>query len=158
MVAKKSARYLKYTTPMWDFDLHVVEGATLTDAVVEARRRWPDLDLNTKDMARADGGCLINEDEEPIILLPIGASPGCVAHECLHAMHFILQKAGVPLSTTKDETAAYTLQHIVDAVAPWLTSRRRVHAPVAPAPVKPPRATEPSPESASALQHGAERP
>lgn len=133
MATKKGARYLSFVTPLWGVTVHVVEGPTLAEAAKEARRRWPELDLSTKDVERADGFCRTNDAEEPIILLPVGASAGCVAHECLHAAHFVLVKVGFDVSATNDEATAYTLQEIVDAVAPWLTSRRRVHSqPAAP--------------------------
>ena len=101
----------------------------MSEATMEVRRRWPTLDLTTQETERTDGLCVQSPADEPIILLPIGAKPGCVAHECLHATTAILKKVGVPISVHDDEAGAYTLQAIVDAVTPWLTTRKRAAVP-----------------------------
>lgn len=140
MAAKKGARYLSLVVPLWDQTVHIIEAPSLAEAVKEARRRWPDIDATVKDAAQADGLTLENGADEPVVLLPIGASPGCTAHECLHATNAVLTKAGVPTSTNNDEAAAYTLRAIVDVVAPWLTPRRRAAQPATPPPAR--RATD----------------
>jgi hypothetical protein len=125
MAAKKCARYAKFVVPLWGQAVHVVEAPSLAEATIEARRRWPALSLTTRDSTAADGLCIQSPEDEPIVLLPIGASIGCVAHECLHATTAMLERVGATVSVHDDEVAAYTLQAIVDAVAPWLTTRKR---------------------------------
>jgi len=125
MAVKKSARYTRFVIPLWGQAVHVVEAPTIAEATMEVRRRWPTLDITTAETERTDGICVQSPADEPIILLPIGAKAGCVAHECLHATTAMLKKVGVPLSVHDDEAAAYTLQTIVDLVVPWLTTRKR---------------------------------
>ncbi len=108
MAVKKSARYTKIVVPLWGQAVHVVEAPTIAEATMEARRRWPSLDLTTAETERTDGICVQSPTDEPIILLPIGAKAGCVAHECLHATTALLKKVGVPVSVHDDEAAAYT--------------------------------------------------
>lgn len=137
MAVKKCARYTKLVVPLWSQAFHVVEAPTMSEATMEARRRWPALNLTTRDSAAADGLCVQSPEDEPIILLPIGASIGCVAHECLHATTAMLERIGATVSVHDDEVAAYTLQAIVDAVVPWLTTRKRAAVAPAPAHTKP---------------------
>ena len=126
MASKHKPRYTCIAVPLWTGrQVHVVEAATMTEAVAEVRRRWPALNVSTEDTDHTDGVCVESPDADPIIMLPIGATVGCVAHECLHATTFILKRVGVPLTVHDDEAAAYTLQFIVDAVSPWLTTRKR---------------------------------
>lgn len=146
MAVKKSARYTKIVVPLWGQAVHVVEAPTIAEATMEARRRWPSLDLTTAETERTDGICVQSPTDEPIILLPIGAKAGCVAHECLHATTALLKKVGVPVSVHDDEAAAYTLQTIVDLVVPWLTTRKRPN--VAPLTV-PAKAGEPAVKQAA---------
>ena len=148
MVAKvkKCARYTKIVVPLWGQAVHVVEAPTIAEATMEARRRWPSLDITTAETDRTDGICVQSPTDEPIILLPIGAKAGCVAHECFHATTAVLKKVGVQVSVHDDEVAAYTLQTIVDLVVPWLTTRKRTA--VAPA-VTPARAGEPAVKQAA---------
>jgi hypothetical protein len=144
MASKHKARYLLFETPMWGIRVHFIEAATMTAAVTEVRRRWPALDVSTGDTDHTDGVCVQSPEDEPIVMLPVGATAGCVAHECLHATLMVLKKVGASVSVHDDETAAYTLQRIVDAVAPWLTTRRRpaLPTPPKPAPPAPPETTE----------------
>lgn len=136
MASKYKPRYLCVTVPLWGRQVHIVEAATMTEAVTEVRRRWPALDVSTGDTDHTDGVCVQSPDDDPIIMLPVGATVGCVAHECLHATTAVLKRVGVPLTVHDDEAAAYTLQHIVDAVSPWLTVKRKPAPASAPAPVK----------------------
>lgn len=145
MATKKSPRYKLVTVPLYDKPVHVVEGSTMADAATEARRRWPDLEVSTKDVEQAYGFCTTSATHDPVILLPVGASPGCVAHECLHAANFVLQNVGIKANTDNDEQVSYVLQFIVDAVAPWLTSRRRTAQAAPTAPAKSTAALAPAP-------------
>ena len=41
---------------------------------------------------------------------------GTVSHECLHAIHYVMQICGIPVNRHNDETEAYMLCDLVDEV------------------------------------------
>ena len=46
---------------------------------------------------------------------------GLVAHECLHAVHYIMSICNIPVSRVKDEIEAYLLTELVDEVFTHVT-------------------------------------
>ena len=124
MATKKSPRYKLVTVPLYDKPVHVVEGSTIWLTLPRARRRWPDLEVSTRMSSRhtASARPARRTTRRPAAG---GASPGYVAHEVpyLHAANFVLQNVGIKANTVLMTRVSCVLQFIVDAVAPWLTSR-----------------------------------
>lgn len=97
--------------------VHVVVGRDLAAAYALARRLEPQLAEVVGSDERA--ACVVL-DGVPWVLLPLGASPGTIAHEGVHAAVAVAEHAGLPVSASADEVLAYLVEAVVDAVAPWL--------------------------------------
>lgn len=61
------------------------------------------------------------EDGRIRLLLKKDASPGLIAHECLHVVKFALEAAGIRFRTSTEEAYAYSLGDLVD----WVSERLR---------------------------------
>lgn len=123
MNRRKSLRR-QVIVPLWSCVVQVVVGATMRHAVLAARRRWPALSLDEEVVQCAGYALHLPDDGGVLILLPAHATLGTLAHECVHAGVFILARAGVRITAQDHESLAYTVDHIVDDVAPWLAQAR----------------------------------
>lgn len=47
-------------------------------------------------------------------------TPGTVAHESFHAVHFILEECGMSLSLESVEAYTYLLEYVVDKITNWV--------------------------------------
>lgn len=105
--------------------VHVVVGRDLAAAYALARRLEPQLAETAGDDEK--GACVV-VGGSPWVLLPLGASPGVVAHEALHAAVAVARHAGLPVSASADEVLCYMVEAIVDAVAPWIARLARAES------------------------------
>lgn len=65
-----------------------------------------------------------------LVLLRPGASAGTIAHEALHVVRRVLERAGIAFSASTEETYAYLLDWTVE----WLTKKAQNHAHPQPSP------------------------
>lgn len=125
MAARRRSMRRRVVVPLWSCPVHAVVGATMRHAVNAAKRQWPTVDLG--DDVAQNAGYAITLPEPfggVLILLPASATIGTLAHECTHAAVFVLGRAGVRITAQDHEALAYTVDHIVGDLAPWLTQAR----------------------------------
>lgn len=100
------------------YNVLVVQGMSVGDTKKYVERRYS-IDI-TSDIPetwseRQQGKTLHLEGHQTVIWLkwPPKAAPWTLAHEAVHAMHMILDSAGVGTDQKNDEVVAYGVQHIL---------------------------------------------
>jgi hypothetical protein len=121
-------------TPEYDATLHrfhvcfldapitVSVGKTMMDAIGKAHPSFvDDRDKDTKGMT------LLGEDEPwCIICLPEDTSINTVVHECVHAVHYLIQHYELPNKLDDDELMAYMMGYFVDCVYDAMEAHEKI--------------------------------
>jgi hypothetical protein len=64
----------------------------------------------------AKGRTIFHDSGFTVIRLKDFSDYGLIAHECFHAVCFIFNKIGMPLTKESDEAYAYLLQYLVNQI------------------------------------------
>ena len=90
----------------------------------------PLFEISTSEWPSAEGTCVArtfnNTETGTTVMMFRDEYPswGVIAHECLHTMNFILNRAGHTPDRLKDEPDAYLLEFLVEAVGQALSNIR----------------------------------
>lgn len=107
---RKSTRFDLVLEVYSDATCSVVVGDTLADAWAYARRTWPSL---AESHDPGDEACVIEVDEQCVMLLDRGATFATYAHEAVHVAAWILQSRGMPFDAKNEEGVAYLVEWVV---------------------------------------------
>lgn len=102
---------------VFPFDVAVFIGHDDGEVLRWLRRRVRGLDLEEEKAVQlrhlGRGRCVMLKGGQTVVRLARGARPDVLAHECLHAVQFVVEKVGV---APDHELEAYMLQYLVREV------------------------------------------
>lgn len=111
-------------------EFSVVVGTTLADAWARARADWPSID---KSHDHGDEACVLEVDDQAVMLLAAAPPLVTVAHESLHVVAWVMRSRGIPFTGDNEEIVAYALEWVLGRVWPaasgWTPPAVRVTCP-----------------------------
>lgn len=89
----------------------IIVGVSLADAWAHARAQWPDID---QSYSAGDVACVLDVDDQCVVLLPVGCAFSVFAHEAVHVATWIMRTRGIPCTGKNEEVTAYLVQWVID--------------------------------------------
>lgn len=106
----RSARFDLVLEVYGDARCSIVVGLTLADAWARARADWPNVDQSHD---AGDVACVLEVDDQCVMLLPAGVTFDVFAHEAVHVAAWIMRSRGMPFTMENEEGVAYLVQWVV---------------------------------------------